>query len=235
MKKTLICSMALGLAVAAGAGNADARRADVETFKAGGVSIAIPPPPGRMVEVGYDNREHMEVFVAPANRLVAAFVTAEDLPHLTTGTDKAIMARYAMVQVPRRGEYIEIGPSQFEELTEGMEKEFGRTIGATRGEIEDELNRRMRSLDIDDAVMKLGEPVPLGSLFSKPNSYGFGMIMPVSVGGESTKMVMGAVFVRVKDRLLFVYNYATYGGEESVASLRKSTEAWADAILAANR
>jgi hypothetical protein len=211
------------------------KTAQVPTVKAGGTPIAIPPPTTEMSEVGYDNREFMEVFVAPNNRLIAAFVLTNDLPKLTSGSDNLMMSRYAMVQVPRRGEYMDCGASDFKEVTDGAKEEFGNIMSSSMAEAEEEFNRRMKSLDLEEATVSLGKPIQLGCLFSKQDAYGFGMIMPLSMGGENMKMGMGGALMRVKQRLLFVYLYSEYKDEDTVKWLRKTTEAWADAILKANK
>ncbi len=202
------------------------------SFKAGGTPIVIGAPISEMVEVGYDNREAMEIFVPGQNRLLAAFVLTKDLPGLTSGDENLRMARYAMVQVPRAGEYADCGVSEFKEVTDSLEEEFGSIVDATIKEAEDEFNRKMESFDLK---VKLGQPTQLGCLFTKQNAYCFGMIIPVSIEGETYQMGMGATLLRVKNRLLFIYLYADYKDEETVKWLRSTSMKWTDAILAANK
>ena len=59
-------------------------------------------------------------------------------------------------------------------------------------EVEEEFNRRMKSLDLEEATVSLGKPIQLGCLFSKPDAYGFGMVVPVEMGGQKSTMVGGA-------------------------------------------
>ena len=75
----------------------------------------------------------------------------------------------------------------------------------------------------------------LGSLFSKQDSYGFGMVMPVAMGGQKKKMVVSAIAMRIKQRLLFLYLCAEYKNEETIKWIRKVSEDCADAILNANK
>ena len=187
-----------------------------------------------MNEVGYDNREFMEVFVAPNNRLIAAYVVTNDLAKLTSGSEGLILSKYAMVQVPRRGEYMDCGESDFKEVTDGAKEQFGNVMISSMKEVEEEFNRRMKSLDLEEATVSLGKPIQLGCLFSKPDAYGFGMVVPVEMGGQKSTMVGGAALVRIKQRLLFVYLYAEYKNEETIKWIRRETEAWANAILKAN-
>lgn len=206
----------------------------LQSFKAGGTSIAIPPP-REMVEVGYDNREFMEAFVPVNNRLIAGFVPADELPNLGNMTDGKTLSNYAMVQVPRRGENIDCGSDDFKEAVASIKGEFGDSESSTMKATEEEINRHIKSLELDKLDMTAGKMMPLGVFFEKTDSYGFGMLMPFSMGGTQFKMAMGGALLRVKQRLLFVYLYAEYKNEETVTRLRLETERWADAILHANK
>jgi hypothetical protein len=236
MKKMMIAFLLfLEIAAVSTAQDSGTRSIQVESFKAGGTPIAIPPPTIKMSEVGFDNREFIEVIVPPNNRLIAAFVLTKDLPKFTKESDDLIMSKYATVQVPRRGEYMDCKSSDFQEVTNGVKKQFGDDMSSSIKEAEDEFNRRMKALDLDEAIMSLGKPIQLGCLFSKEDAYGFGMLMPLSMGGKNMKMGMGAALMRVKSRLLFVYLYAEYKDKETVKWLRKTTEDWSDAIMKANK
>jgi len=231
MNKILSCLLILVFVATGNAQETTKETPAVKSFKAGGIPIVIPAPTRDMVEVGYDNREIMEILVPSTNRLLAAFVPTDDLPRLTKGDAKLVMSKYGMAQVPRRGEHMDCRTSDFKIVTDKMKKQFGNIIGSATKEAEEEFNRRMKSLDLDEATMSLGKPTQIGCLFSKQDAYGFGMIMPVSIGGDTITMGMGAALLRINKRLIFVYLYAEYESEETVKWLRKMTEEWADAIL----
>jgi hypothetical protein len=210
-----------------------AKPAGVPSYRAGGESITIPQPTNDLVEVGSDSRVIMEVFVPDQNRLLAAFTLSDDLPKLRSGGNSAL-SKYSLVEVPRRGEFADFSAKDFNELAEGASKEFGAVLNSSVKESEDGLNRRMKALDLDDAKIILDKPVQLGSFFSKQDAYGVGMIMPISKDGNTTKMVVGIIFLRARNRMLFAYVYATYKDQETVKWMRKTTEEWADAILKSN-
>ncbi len=236
MKKVMIaCLLFFGIAAMSIAQDSGTKAVPAESFKVGGTSIAIPPPITKMSEAGHDNREFMEIVVAPNNRLIAAFLLTKDLPKLTKGLDGLMISKYAMVQVSRRGEYMDCKSSDFKEVTDSIKAQFGEVIGSSTKKAEYEFNRRMKSLDLDAATVSFGKPIQLGCLFSKQDAYGFGMLTPLSMGGENMKMGMGATLMRVKSRLLFVYLYAEYKDKETVRWLRKTTEDWSDAIMEANK
>jgi hypothetical protein len=231
---SLFVALAVPLALAAqNQGAAATQAADVPTYKAGGTPIAIPPPTSGLVEVGVDNHSIMEVFVPDSNRLLAAFVLSEDLPGLRS-SNKAL-SKYALVEVPRQEEFTDLKASDFKEVADGMSKEFGAVLNSSVKESEDEVNRKIKALNLGDANVKLDHPVQLGSFFSEQDAYGCGLMMSVSLNGQSTNMIAGIILLRVRDRLIFAYLYSIYKDQESVRWVRKATEDWADAILKANQ
>ncbi len=204
------------------------------SYKAGGTPIVIPPPTTDLVEVGDEARGVMEVAVPDSNRLIAAYLLPEDLPRLTKGSDNPELTKYALVEVPRSGEYSDVEVSDFKQMTDSASQELGAALNSAFSETEDEFNRRLKDLNVN-ATASLGKPVQLGPLFAKTDAFGFGLVTQVTVGSSSTDMAMAAAIVRVKKRVIFAYLYAEYKNDDTVKWLRKSSEDWADAILKANQ
>jgi hypothetical protein len=174
------------------------------------------------------------VAVPDSNRLIAAFLLTQDLPRLTKGSDNPVLTKYALVEVPRAGEYSDMEVSDFKEMTDSASQELGAAMNSSFSETEDEFNRRLKDLNVN-ATVSLGKPVQLGALFAKTDAFGFGLITQVTVGSTSTDMAMAAAIIRVKKRVLFAYLYAEYKNDDTVKFLRKASEDWADAILKANQ
>ena len=233
MKRTLSVLMALTFLLTGYAQNTAPKPAEVQSFKAGGTPIVIPPPTTSMVEVGYDIRELMEAFVPGANRLLAGFLPSKDISKFTRGAAPPVLTRYAMVQVPRRAEFLDVEARDFPKIVAGIKQEFGAidSPSSTFQTAEEELRLRLKSMNVD---ANLSKPIPLGTLFSKPDAHGFGLISTASVGTNVMRVAMGGAVVRVKKRVLFIYLYSEYQNEESVLWLRKTTEQWADAMLNQN-
>lgn len=205
----------------------------VLSYRAGGESIVIPPPASDMAEVGSDDRVIMETFVPTQNRLLAAFTLSDDLPKLRTG-GKNMLAKYALVEVPRRGEFADFTAENFKLVADGVGKQFGAVLNSSMKESEEQFNRRMKELKLDNAKIVLDKPVQLGCLFSKQDAYGVGLVMPVAKNGNTTRMVVGIIFLRARNRMFYAYVYAVYKDQETVKWMRKTTENWADAIEKSN-
>jgi hypothetical protein len=235
MKRMLSCWMLLALATVGCAQEAAKTEPAVPSYKAGGTAIAIPSPASELAEVGEGNRKTMNVFVPEVNRLLAAFLLTDDLKRLTGGSIKPPITKYALVEVPRRGENVDIAADKFKEMADRAKKEMEDVIESASEKAGEELSRRMKSLDQQVAAITIGKRVKIGTFFSKEDAYGFGFVSPISSGGSTVKMGVAVVLVRVKNRLLFLYLYAEYKNQETAKWLQKTAEQWADATLKANR
>jgi hypothetical protein len=232
--KIIVTIVFLFLCIISNAQNSINVKPKTDIVYAGGVSIKIPQPDSSFVELGDENRGLMEIFVPEINRLIAAYVLKADLPHLFKEDDNSIMGKYALVEVPRRGEYMDCEPNNFQEAVEGVKEVFGDVSALMKGG-EEEFNKRMKSLDLDDMQVKIGEPTQLGVFFSKQDIFGLGMIIGYDMSGTLTKMGAVITILRVKKRLLFVYLYAEYKNEDTLKWLRRTGEKWSDEILANNK
>ncbi|MCK4995053.1 MAG: hypothetical protein KAS13_08445 [Candidatus Omnitrophica bacterium] len=206
---------------------------EIESFKAGGTSIKIPTPDAELIEVGYDVREQMEIFVPGSNRLISGYMRSVDIPRFIKGEENFILPKYASIQVARQGEYHDLKLSDFNEVVAYIKDSLGDELAKITKESEPEFNSRMKSMDLNE--ISFDEPVQLGTFFSKDNAYSFGILTTNSDGKMTWTMVIGTTFIRVRERLLFVYMFANHKDDTTIAMVRKITEEWADAIIAANK
>ncbi|HEY2860603.1 MAG TPA: hypothetical protein VGJ21_19445 [Terracidiphilus sp.] len=211
----------------------DAKPADT-TFRVGLKDIAIPVISSEFVETGPDYRVLLEPLAPTSNRLVAAFVTPDDLKKLLTSASTNL-TRYALVEVPRRAEFTDVTPELFKQVDESFGAQLGAQTEATTKDSQDELNRRLKALGGGSTSITLDKPLMLGTLFAKPDAGGYGEILPLAVNGATIKMAAGVTILRVRQRILFIYLYAPYKDETSVDWIRATGEKWVDAILAANK
>jgi hypothetical protein len=204
-----------------------------QTYRVGLKSIAIPSPSKDLGEIGSDYRVLLETMAPATNRLVAAFIRPEDLNQILKGGDTPLL-RYALVEIPRPAEFVDVDSATFKTVADGMAKEFGANIGADIKTALDDLNHNLKELNSNSATIVIGKPLPLGVLFSKPDAAAFALVESVSAKGPETKMAAAIVVLRAQNRILFLYLYSVYKDESTVQWLRKTSEDWADAILKAN-
>lgn len=204
------------------------------SFRVGGEAISIPAPGSELQEIGADYRVLFDRIVPDSNRLVAVFLTADDLEQVRAQKAPAL-SNYGMIQVLRRAEFADFTPEMFAQIADAMGQQFGAVANGTLQMQQDALNRRVKAFDENAATINLDHPVPLGSFFSRKDEAGFGMIMGASANGQTKRLVAGIAIVRVHNRFLYAYVYNEMKGEPSVQAIRVATERWADAILAANK
>jgi hypothetical protein len=206
--------------------------------KVGDTSIKLPSPGDEFVEVGYDNCDFLSYLSVPAeNRLVCAYVMTNDFSRFSKRDRKLLLTRYIMVQVSRQDENRDCSDACFNDMVSGAKKIFGgnsdTAISSYFKEEENEINRRLKSLNVDGSVT-VGQPVKLGSFFSMKDAYAFGMIAPLSFANKTLKMGGCAILLHVKSRTLFIYVYSEYKGQQTVHFLGNLGEKWMKQIIAAN-
>jgi hypothetical protein len=214
----------------------DARAADpsnVQTFRVGLKSIVIPQPTAELAETGSDYRVMFELLAPNTNRLVAAFLRPDDLKSRIAGS--ADLSQYALVEVPRRAEFATVTPELFKQVSAGMAQQFGAAVELSLKDEQDEINRKLKSLNGTASTISLEKPLMLGTFFSKPDACSFGMILQMASNGNQKKLATAVTVMRVQERVLFLYTYAEYLNEDSVNRLRTTAEQWADAVLKANQ
>jgi hypothetical protein len=209
------------------------KTADAQTYRVGLKSIAIPSPSSDLSEIGPDYRVVLETLAPATNRLVAAFIRPEDLQQTLAGGN-APLPRYALVEIPRRAEFLDVDSATFKTAADSVAKEFGANLDSDLKTAQDDLNHNLKELNSNSASVTIGKPLPLGVLFSKPDAAAFAMVESVSAQGPETKVALGITVLRTQNRILFLYLYSTYKDESTVQWIRKTSEQWADAILKAN-
>lgn len=230
----MACVGLLLLAVQCGA-PAWAQTNNSGAYEVGGLEVALPSPSSDLVEMG-SIRTMMNVFVPDGNRLLAAFLLPDDLKVFAGGTRKGLR-HYAMVEVPRRLESIDISQDEFQQISASTDKEFASSSDSPTADSlvqqgEDTVNQKLKALN--SSHLTLEKPVMLGRFFSKTDAYAFGMLVPVTANGSTVNMLTGIVLLRVRNRILYGYLYTEYKGDETEPWMRAATEQWAAAIQSAN-
>ena len=209
-----------------------ARAADPE-FKAGGVALTLPGPGSDFVESGDKLRTTFFELLAPAsNRLLSAYLSAQTMADFGAGKTAPKLDVYALVEVPRKAEYADCTPNAFEQVVKGFEPAMGKLGSKDYGEIEQEMNLRLKTLGTKPIAVD--QPQMLGGIFQKTDAAGYAMLTAYKAGDRSVTMAGGFALLRVRQRLLFAYLFAKYDSPDTVTWIRKNLESWSDAILAKN-
>jgi hypothetical protein len=230
MIKNLVFFLALAFV-----GAANAQSTPPQTFNAGGIPLVIPAPVNDMMEAGTETKKRLAALVPPSNRLLVAFIPSNPLSG-ADGKPTPGLTRYALAQVERAVEPMEIAPAQFAEIMGNIKAQYGtaNVSAASLPTTGQDAKRQPKPQPID-TVLGQGKSANLGGFFSKPDAYGFGVVSDAPMGPRSMKMAMGGAVIRVKKKVVFIYLFTEYKKEDTVAWLRKATEQWADTLLAMNK
>ena len=194
----------------------------------GGVSINLPGPTGNFVEVGDNLRSLFALLVGGGSRLLTAYLPAEDLAGMSHRPTN--MEVYAMVEVDKETENMQLSANEFREMLKDIEPEMD---AGTLQDAQQQLNHQLGTLAT--SPIELGQPQMLGRMFQKDDATGFGMLEAVKHGGLRETMVAGFALVRVKQHIVLAYLFHKYDSPDAVRWVRTTLDSWSDGILASNR
>jgi hypothetical protein len=172
--------------------------------------------------------------LAPStNRLLTAYLPPEAFAKLNAGKLTVGLELYGLVEVLRQAEYVDCTPAAFQELSKNVGTSLGKVAADKMGDVQEEMAVRLKALGAKP--IEIGKPEMLGGIFEKTDAFGYAMLSAYKQEERSVTMIVGMAFLRVKQRLIFVYLYRRYESSDSATLIRRELETWADAILAKNK
>jgi len=200
--------------------------------KVGTVPIQFPVPGEGFVNVGSDGLKQLEINVPNSNRLLCAFLTSDDNARLVSPDQTPVMDRYMMVEVSKDSENSDTSDEEFKKLSDVMRNQFSDVADKVTKPMNDELNEKLKKLNSSE--VKIDKPMPLGNFFSHPNAEGFGMVIDYTESTGIRRVAMVAAFLKIRNRLVYVYVYSLYKDPTTIDWLKQKSESWCMSILAAN-
>lgn len=217
-------------------------RAGVAAFQLGDQVITIPAP--NDFEEAASQFESIKtrftVTEAPANDMLAVHLTNADCEKLRGG-QAAPLNFYTKISVSKRARDLDYSGEQFANLVAEFRKTGAQVMdinGPAMQETLKHLSKGLSELNKKDTQADMDQPLNLGEFDTRPNVYSFMLLLNLktqSTGAKaSTMTAAGISFVRIKQRLIFVYTYRKYESKTDVETLRDFTKQWIGQILAAN-
>ncbi len=212
------------------------------TVSVGGESILIPAPPGfhEISQLSPETRKDFEKAVPPENRLLAAFVSEDDLGRIMKG-ELLNARRYLMVEAHRELEHMTMTGSDFADMVAAVRRKKGAVSEETKTRVQrltDQRTREVFGSDASAVQITAGEEVPLGVFVDKSDVIGYATISKsqVVVNGVKQDLVttMGVCFVKVRSKYLYVVVTSRYDEPKDLEWLRATSSQWPDQIVAAN-
>jgi hypothetical protein len=214
----------------------------IAVFQLGDQVTRIPAPVG--FEEGASQfekiKQHFTATEAPDNDMLAVHLPRADCERLRAG-EFGPFDFYTKISIRRaiRGE--NYSAARFADLVEAFRKSGSQILdinGPTMKGIVARLDKSLTELSQQSTEIDLSQPVNLGEFDTRPNVYSVMLLMnfKTKIGDEeaSVPVLGGLSYVRINQRLVYVYTYRKYKAGADVQTLRDFTKAWIGQILAAN-
>lgn len=232
----LFCAV---LALAIGSVSVGAQGTEVEV---GGVVIATPAPPG-FHEAGSSSQETQriaEALTPPENRLLAVFLSEEDLGRVMTG-ELPVFESYMLLQVLRNIESLSFTGQDYRQLADVIRQQQDTLLDQVIDRADRQVAEGAKQLSEayqTSLEMSVGEARPLGVFLDQPRAIGFATLVKYDAAAEGQEfdhVVAGSTsFVLAKDKLLYAYIYRTFESQEDLDWVRAKTLEWVGALTAGN-
>jgi hypothetical protein len=219
-----------------------ARQTEVTTFQLGNQMTVIPAPDGfeeaaSQFELIKDHFSRTEV---PENDMLAVHLSRAECDKLRAG-ESATFNFYTKVSVRKGIRDQDYSAERFADLVALFRKTGSQVLDVNsptmKGAVQ-QLDKGLSEINNKETKVALGQPVNLGEFDTRPNVYGVILMMNfTSKSGDrevTVPLVAGLSYVRVKQRLIYVYTYRRYNSATDVEVLRDFTRQWLGKILAAN-
>lgn len=216
--------------------------ADTKSIKVnlGGVDINIKAPKGFYEVSTLSPQTHrlVESFTPVNTRLLAVFVSENDLGRILKGEDPLLKQRLS-VKILHNAENINMSTQKFKEITSANYDYFNDLLQKIMPNIKTNTENHVEAyfsnkLNIK-AQVKLGEMIPLDVSNNKPNRFTATMITRVqySVAGvqDSYVKVSSNSYILLKGKMLLLEVYNHFDTEDDINWVKQKNKEWVDLLL----
>lgn len=222
---------------------AQTRKTSVAVFQLGNQPTRIPAPAGFEEATSQFEKikTHFTATEAPDNDMLAVHLPRADCQRLRAG-QFGPFDFYTKVSIRKGVRDEDYSAERFANLVSAF-RESGLKLldinGPTMKGILERLDKSLSELSQQETEIDLSQPVNLGEFDTRPNVYSVMLLMNFktkSGDAQASVPVLGGLsYVRIKQRLVYVYTYRKYKSGADVQILRDFTKSWIGQILAANR
>ena len=217
-------------------------KTDAALFQLGDQATRIPAPEG-FEEATSQFERIKDLFTQtedPGNELLAIYLPHADCDRLRAGGfgpfnfNTKVSVRRSIREVPYSAERFGMLVAEF--------RKSGAEILDVNSQIMKDATKRLDSaisdLNKQDVQLDLSQPVNLGEFDTRPNVYSVMLVLNFKTkSGDrevSVPVLGGLSYVRVRQRLIYVYTYRKYASAADVDVLRDFTKKWIGQIHAVN-
>ncbi len=208
-----------------------------------GDKVIIIPAPEGYEEASTQFKQIKDRFSAteaPENDMLLVHMLAADCELLRQGSN-ATFSQYTKISVLRQARALTVTSAMMMAAIEDLRKQavkFPDPNNPTTLAMEKHLERALSNLNSKQTTIDFGKPEILGEFNVGNNVFSLLMLLNVKLNQEgveaTTPMLMSVSYVRVKERIIFVYVYRKLESKADLEPLKVFTTNWTNSMLAAN-
>lgn len=204
--------------------------------------IVIPAPEGFEEAASQFKpiKDRFSATEAPGNDMLFVHLPVSDCDLLRKGSNPTY-DQYTKISVFRAARALTVTSAMMTAAVADLRKEavkFPDPNNATTQAMEKHVERALSDINAKQTKIDFTKPEFLGEFDDRSDVFSLLMLMTVKVnlGGveATTPMLMSVSYVRVKERLIFVYVYRKLDSKADVEPVKLLTTKWTSSILAAN-
>ena len=208
--------------------NAYSQETSIYKISVGGKIISIPAPIVDFVEVGELKRKLIEDQVPKINRLVAFYLPIET--NEKYGLEPVVVMKRILIEVLKANEYTDFSEKDFIDLKNSMKTSLSSGLDdATK-----EANSHYAKLKDRYGNRSAGKPIVLNTILDLKDSYSFLALMNVNTEDGLKNVLTGTLFIRVKNRILYIYVSNILEDDESLDWVSNTIKIWNKSIIDLN-
>ena len=222
---------------------AQASKTRAATFELGAQVLTIPAPAGFEEAASQFEKikTHFSSTEDPGNDMLAVYLQSADCEKLRAG-EFGPLSFYTKVSIRRGVRELDYSTERFAQLVAAFRQNGAQILdvnGPVMKAATERLDKSLTELNEQETQVDLGQPVNLGEFDTRPNVYSVMLLLNIRTttgDGEASVPILGGLsYIRVKQRLVYVYTYRKYKSKADAGILRAFTTEWINQILAANR
>ncbi|HEV7744576.1 MAG TPA: hypothetical protein VGO56_06250 [Pyrinomonadaceae bacterium] len=244
--KTLLRAASLivvSLVVVSASAFSQTRKSNATKVQLGNQLTTIPAPVG--FEEAASQFENIKSYFTssevPGNDVLAVHMPQADCQKLRAGGFGPFNF-YTKISIRKGNRERDYSAENFADLVAEFRKSGAKYLDVNSPQMKaaiDRLRKGASELNQEETQIDFSQPVNLGEFDTGPNVYSAMLLLNIktqSADGELSVPILGGLsYVRVGQRLVYVYTYRKFESQNDVATLRDFTKRWIGQILAANR
>ncbi|HKV34923.1 MAG TPA: hypothetical protein VJP89_11390 [Pyrinomonadaceae bacterium] len=218
------------------------QRAKTSSVTLGNQVVLIPNPEGfeEATSQFEQVKQRFSLTEAPENDMLFVHLPSSDCELLRNGSSPTYDL-YTKVSVLRASRTLTVSSSMMAAAVTELRTQAATYLdpnGPKMEEMERLVERGLSQVNSQQTKIEFDKPQILGVVDNQPNVFSLLTLLTIKANVEGTDITVPMLttvnYVRVKERLIFVYTFRRFQSKADVEPLKAFTKKWTNSILAAN-